>query len=116
MGCGSRSAKSFEGAEVLMQMDPEVIGPEGARKLLELVNEEFCRTPNPRWVTSFAEEMRQGRWLPAGGSIKVDDERGLIDGRRRLLAVLESGLEIQFLVIRGKFKLFGVRESGMTRA
>lgn len=82
----------------------ELIGPDEARVLLKKVT--LCRGSDPYWVTRFADEMRRGRWKLAE-SLMVDDELGVANGRRRLEAVVESGCEIEFQVIRGKFGFQG---------
>ena len=83
----------------------EDIGPEEATVLLSKLMPNY-RPPDPRFVTQMADLMRRGVWQPSGDSIKRDDEAGLVDGRMRLLAVVESGCTVDFVVMRGKFELF----------
>lgn len=67
------------------------------------------RSPNPRYVKMFAQAMREGLWLEAdkcGETIKVDKLLGLIDGRRRLLAIVNTGKTLNLLVVRGVFEEF----------
>lgn len=88
-----------------MQWNVEEIGPREAKKLLSKLMPNY-RHADPKWVTRFAKGMETGKWLESAETIKVDDELGLIDGRRRLLAVVESGCTVKFLVMRGKFEPF----------
>ena len=88
-----------------MLMKTERIGPEEAKELLSKLMPKY-RAPNPRFVRQMADRMRRGEWQPSGDSIKRDDEAGLVDGRMRLLAVVESGCTVDFVVMRGKFELF----------
>lgn len=86
------------------------IGPEEARRMLSRLAGR-PREPDPRRVEEYAEKMRSGLWRDAhmrGGSppLMEDDLEGVVDGRMRLLAVLESGIEVDFVVMRGRFELF----------
>jgi len=47
------------------------------------------------------DDLRGGRWRQTGQTIKVDSQGRLLDGRRRLCAVIESGVAIRVLVARG---------------
>ena len=86
-----------------MRCETESIGPEEARVLLSKLMPDY-REPNPTYVTRFTKAMETGKWIETGESIKRDDELGLIDGRMRLLAVIESGCTVDFLVLRGHFE------------
>lgn len=88
-----------------MLMKTERIGPEEAKELLSKLMPKY-RAPNPRFVRQMADRMRRGEWRVSSESIKADDEVGLIDGRMRLLAVVESGATVRFMVLRGSFELF----------
>lgn len=54
-----------------------------------------------RAVTGYAEEMRAGKWLVTGETIKIDRDGGLIDGQHRLHAIMEAGVTLPVLVVRG---------------
>lgn len=90
---------------VEMRHSVESIGPKEAKVLLSKLVPHY-RHPDRKWVTRMANMMRRGQWMPTSETIKRDDELGLIDGRRRLLAVVESGCTVEMSVLRGKFEPF----------
>jgi len=53
-------------------------------------------------VERIAEAMRQGAFCTKE-PLREDEELGLVDGRRRLLALVEADVEFTFTVLRGKF-------------
>jgi len=84
----------------------ERIGPDEARKLLEKLVPKY-RRPNPRHVREFADMMKKGLWVSErDGPIHHDVDKGLVDGRRRLLAVVEANVAVDFQVVRGSFDDF----------
>jgi hypothetical protein len=84
------------------QADPELIGPDEARELLKNLMPDY-RAADMRCVRDFASMMTKGQWLPRAEPLMYDTRHGLVGGRRRLLAVIEAGVEIEFLVMRGEF-------------
>lgn len=52
-------------------------------------------------VKAYARDMRNGKWMTSGDSIKFDWNGRLIDGQHRLEAVIESGATVRILVARG---------------
>ena len=67
-------------------------------------------------VTSLAARMRRGEWRLNGEAIKLDDDAHVRDGRHRLEAIVESGVTIQTLVVRGvTAEAFDTLDSGRTR-
>jgi hypothetical protein len=88
-----------------MRHSVEAIGPEEAKVLLSKLMPDY-REPNPRYVEMFANLMRRGHWKESSEPLMEDDELGLVGGRMRLLAVIESGCTVNFHVMRGKFDLF----------
>lgn len=54
-----------------------------------------------RMVNRYAREMIAGKWQLNGESIKVSHQGKLIDGQHRLNAVIQSGVSVQMVVIRG---------------
>jgi hypothetical protein len=46
-------------------------------------------------------DLREDRWRQTGQTIKVDRDGRLLDGRRRLRAVVDTGIPIRVLVARG---------------
>lgn len=54
-----------------------------------------------RKVANYARDMRNGNWQTTGDSIKFDWNGRMIDGQHRLEAVIESGVTIRVLVVKG---------------
>lgn len=52
-------------------------------------------------VAQLAEAMRRGEWVLNGETIKIAEDGTLLDGQHRLQAVVDSGAEIDSLVMRG---------------
>jgi hypothetical protein len=76
----------------------ESIGPDKARGLLA-ANSHNRNLREPR-VAQLAAVMARGEWEMNGETIKVADDGTLLDGQHRLQAIVESGVEIESLVIR----------------
>ena len=84
-----------------MKHTNETIGPEEAQALLDKLMPNY-RPLDERQVETYAKLMRQGAWMPET-VLRVDEEIGLVDGRRCLVAVVRSNVEVEFTVVRGKF-------------
>lgn len=52
-------------------------------------------------VQKLAEDMRNGRWMDNGETIKFSAEGVLLDGQHRLMAIVESDVRLPLLVVRG---------------
>lgn len=52
-------------------------------------------------VRSYADSMRQGKWLLNGVAIIFDNEGHLIDGHHRLNAIVKADIPVQTCVCRG---------------
>lgn len=52
-------------------------------------------------VNAYARDMASGRWQVTGESIKFDTNGALADGQHRLSAIVQSGVPVDMLVIRG---------------
>jgi hypothetical protein len=85
-----------------MRHATEIIGPEEAQALLGNLMPHY-RPADMRQVELYAKLMRQGAWKDTPEPIRVDEELGLVDGRRRLEALVRAGVELGFTVVRGKF-------------
>jgi hypothetical protein len=59
------------------------------------------RRARPTVVKRYAQDMRAGRWHFGIGMIVFDSDGTLIDGQHTLMAVIESGVTIEMLVLRG---------------
>lgn len=78
----------------------EMIGPVEAMQMLGASDVEN-RNLRRRVVVGYADEMRAGKWMVTGETIKVDRHGGLIDGQHRLNAIIEAGVTLPVLVVRG---------------
>lgn len=75
------------------------IDPEYARQLL-LLNRNN-RPMNFDHVRMLAREMAAGHWKFNGDSIKISKGDRLMDGQHRLHAIIQSGVTIECLIVRG---------------
>jgi len=92
-----------------MEHTNETIGPKEAQALLDKSMPNY-RPIDERQVEDYAKLMRQGAWMPTPEPIHVDEEFGLVNGRRRLVALVRANAELVFTVLRGKFDF--LREQG----
>lgn len=81
----------------------ERIGAEQARAYLDTMDEPSYPV-EPSEVRMFADRMRSGRWTLDGAELVLKDER-MIHGRRRMMAVVMSGVEVDFVVVRWPARL-----------
>jgi hypothetical protein len=72
-----------------------------ARAAAWLLENSHNRRLNPGRVSRLAATMSRGEWLLNGEAIKFNGAGLLIDGQHRLAAVVESGVTIKSLVVRG---------------
>jgi hypothetical protein len=77
----------------------EHISPDVARALL--ADNDHNRNMRPPRVAQLAEAMKRGEWELNGETIKIAADGTLLDGQHRLQAVVESGIGIDTLVMRG---------------
>ena len=76
------------------------IGPKIAQQYIEGMakNRNISQTD----VETYVRAMRQGLWREdAGDPIRLNSDGQMIDGQHRMWAIVESGCEFSFLVIRG---------------
>lgn len=59
------------------------------------------RNVRGRTVAAYAADMKNGDWQLNGEAIKFASDGSLIDGQHRLHAIVEAGVTIRMLVIRG---------------
>lgn len=59
------------------------------------------RAVKRRMVTTYAADMTAGRWKLTGAGIVLADDGALLDGQHRLLAVIDSGVTTEFLIVHG---------------
>lgn len=59
------------------------------------------RPLNKNWVRRLVEDLKNNRWQDNGETIKFDTNHVLLDGQHRLMAIAESGISAQLLVVEG---------------
>lgn len=82
-----------------MQTAVETITPEKAQQYLK--TSKGNRPISKATVRSYADSMRQGKWMLNGVPIVFDYDSALQDGHHRLHAIVDSGIPVQMLVVRG---------------
>lgn len=55
----------------------------------------------PEHLDAIKRELLEGRWLLNGSPIVLDHEEKVLTGRHRLTAVIESGIPMLILIVRG---------------
>jgi hypothetical protein len=75
------------------------ITPELAREWLGFNTHN--RNVRQRVVLAYAADMAEGSWQWNGESVKFAADGTLLDGQHRLAAIVESGVTVQMLVVRG---------------
>lgn len=88
-----------------MEFTTEQVRPTRAEELLSKLMPNY-RYPDLKFVSQMARMMNDGKWLPSSETIKYDEELGLVDGRMRLMAVVESGCTVELNILRGSFEPF----------
>lgn len=82
-----------------MKAEVEHVDPELAELLLgRMIENRYIRRSK---VTQFAADMKAGLWRLTGEAIKLTDDGQVIDGEHRLRAIIESGVSVETLVVRG---------------
>lgn len=77
----------------------ERVTPTGARAILR--GNRHNRNMRPPRVRELAGAMQRGEWELNGETIKIASDGTLLDGQHRLAAVIESGVAIETVVMRG---------------
>lgn len=85
----------------------EQVTPAFARKIMQQqdaiareAGKAINRKITPGRVESYARQMGDGKWKANGEPIILNGQR-LLDGQHRLLAVIEAGVTVPMLVVRG---------------
>src|SRR5262245_45974421 len=78
----------------------ERITPEIAAQYLKR-NHPRNRPGGRKRLEEFKQILRDGRWETTHQGIAFDEEGYLIDGQKRLMAVIETGVTIEVMVTRG---------------
>lgn len=83
-----------------MRHEVITITPAKAKQMLQKNKGNFRPMNMPR-VKLMARDMLSGNWRQTGESIKFGKNGQLLDGQHRLQAIVESGVSLKMLVIRG---------------
>lgn len=81
-----------------MYIQIESITPEKAKQYLEK-NTNNYRGVNRGRVHSYANDMKKGLWQSNGEAIKFAENGTLLDGQHRLMAIVESGVTLEYPVV-----------------
>lgn len=101
-----------------MEFSVETITPDIAHKLLDETERQglINRSVRPNRVERLAHDMMTGEWQVTHQAIAITDEGAVIDGQHRLHAVMQAGIAVQMLVMRGaQPQSFKVLDTGATR-
>lgn len=89
--------------------------PDLARRLI--ANQVHNRPVSKARVALYAEEMKSGRWGLNGQGIILSTAGKLIDGQHRCKAVIETGLTIKTMLVRGVAdSAFDIIDQGKARS
>jgi hypothetical protein len=75
------------------------ITPEVAKAMLERNTEN--RSVRKAWVTYLARQMSGGHWKPTADGIAIRKDGVIMNGQHRLLAIVQSGVAVDLLVVTG---------------
>lgn len=78
----------------------EVVTPSVAQKHLAK-NMKNNRKLNMTKVSQITKDMRDGKWMETGDPIRFDANGEMIDGQHRLTGVINSGITLTMVVVRG---------------
>lgn len=107
-------AKEGEGS-VTIRHSIEYVNPEKAQRWLD--GRGVNRRISLDRVHKYAGAMLRGEWYENGVGVVFDDENRLVDGQHRLMAVVEAGVTLPMLVVRGVSPhAFATFDIGMPRS
>lgn len=78
---------------------PANLSASAIMSMLRRVNEVRNRIVTVDTVTKYARDMREGNWLWTGAPIQIDHDGYVRDGQHRLLAIVESGVTLDMIVV-----------------
>lgn len=108
----SQHAQKLYGANVVVELC--TITPESATNWLRA--NQHNRPVRRRHVAFLASEIIKGNWQVNGQTIIISENEQVLDGQHRLLAIIESGRQIQSLVVYGvNEKAFKTIDTGAVR-
>jgi len=98
-----------------MKAQVENITPQKASHML-LGSEAYQRNVSRSSVYHLAKQMADGKWVLNGETIVISNNNQVIDGQHRLLAVIQSGVEVPMMVVRGVSQdAFSTIDTGKSR-
>lgn len=74
--------------------------PEMAEEIINKPSVNY-RNPKTHVVNQYAKDMKEGKWVFCGDSIKFDKDGNCIDGQHRLRAIVKSGCGQWFIRVDG---------------
>ena len=82
-----------------LEVTVEVIDSAAAEAYLQ--NNAYHRKVKQKKVDEYMKEMQDGKWKLNGKSIIFDKNGRLLNGQHRLAAVVQAGVPLTILVVRG---------------
>jgi len=74
------------------------------------------RPPSPAAINEYARQMSAGLWYEGTGeAIKISPSGIIVDGQQRLMAIVKSGVSLNFLVVEVSEEAFKYIDSGKKR-
>lgn len=98
-----------------IQASVERITPDVARRWLSNHNADNYRMMDRKHVQRLAEDMAAGRWQVNGEPIAFYSDGRLQNGQHRLAAIVQSGVSLQMLVVRGIAPSVTLADAGKKR-
>ena len=83
-----------------MDSETMIVTPEYARHILKFYNKNN-RRPSAVHVDRLSSDMLNGDWVQSGQTITFDTTGNLLDGQHRLLAIISTGIQQEFLMVYG---------------
>lgn len=77
----------------------ETISPEMAKVYLE--GQGSNRKAQMKMVAKFAADLSAGEWSLNGETVKFDENGQMIDGQKRMMAIIRTGIPMTTVVVRG---------------
>lgn len=82
-----------------LTVEVETITPEKSAEYL--ANNAHHRKVKQKKITSYVKDLQEGKWRMNGKTITFDANGRLLGGQHRLHAVIQSGVPLTTLVVRG---------------
>jgi len=97
-----------------MKISQSVVTPRIAKSWL--LNNSLNRKVSESTVIKYSTDMKNGRWVENGETLKFNGDGTLIDGQHRLRAIIMSGTSQKMFVVRGLSKeVFPTLDTGKKR-